>query len=99
VQSLSTSTNATLKDVSMRDYTYDHKTLLNGSPVDVEINVSFDTDWDGETLASFELIAVYFDGVDVSPILDKQTLIALEMEAQSAIEDNGSDIPSHLPTL
>ena len=88
-----------LKEVNMRDYSYDHKTLLNGSPVDVEINVSFDTDWDGDTYTSFQLVAVYFDGVDVSPILDKQTLIALEMEAQSAIEDNRSDIPSHLPTL
>jgi hypothetical protein len=83
----------------MKDYSYDHETLLNGSIVTVEINVSFDQQWNGETLASFELVAVYFDGVDVSPILDKQTLIALEMEAQSAIEDNSSDIPSHLPTL
>ena len=83
----------------MRDFSYDHETLLNGSLVTVEINVSFDTDWSGETSTSFELVAVYFDGVDVSPILDKQTLIALEMEAQSAIEDSRSDIPSHLPTL
>lgn len=88
-----------LERQNMRDYSYDHKTLLNGSPVDVEVNVSFDTDWDGDTYTSFQLIAVYFDGVDVSPILDKQTLIALEMEAQSAIEDTCSDIPSHLPTL
>ena len=94
-----TSTQCNSKDVNMRDYTYDHKTLLNGSPVDVEVNVSFDTDWDGDTYTSFQLVAVYFDGVDVSPILDKQTLIALEMEAQSAIEDTRSDIPSHLPTL
>jgi hypothetical protein len=83
----------------MRDFTYEHKTLLNGSPVDVEINVSFETDWEGETLASFELVAVYFDGVDVSPILDKQTLIALEMEGESAVNDTRSDIPSHFPTL
>ena len=83
----------------MRDFSYDHETLLNGSLVTVEINVSFDTDWSGETSTSFELVAVYFDGVDVSPILDKQTLVALEMEAQSAIEDTRSDIRSHLPTL
>jgi hypothetical protein len=83
----------------MRDFSYDHETLLNGSLVTVEINVSFDTEWSGETSTSFELVAVYFDGVDVSPILDKQTLTALEMEAQSAIEDNRSDIRSHLPTL
>jgi hypothetical protein len=83
----------------MRDFSYDHETLLNGSLVTVEINVSFDTDWSGETSTSFELVAVYFDGVDVSPILDKQALVALEMEAQSAIEDSRSDIRSHLPTL
>jgi hypothetical protein len=83
----------------MKDYSYDHETLLNGACITVEINVSFDTDWSGETSTSFELVAVYFEGVDVSPILDKQTLTALEMEAQSAIEDNRSDIPSHLPTL
>ncbi len=83
----------------MRDFTYEHKTLLNGSPIDVEINVSFTTDWEGETFASFELVAVYFDGVDVSPILDKQTLIALEMEGESAASDTRSDIPSHFPTL
>jgi hypothetical protein len=83
----------------MNDYSYDHETLLNGAHITVEVNVSFDQQWDGETLASFELVAVYFDGVDVSPILDKQALIALEMEAQSAIEDSSSDIPSHFPTL
>ena len=83
----------------MKDYSYDHETLLNGSIVTVEVNVSFETEWDGDTYTSFQLVAVYFDGVDVSPILDKQTLITLEMEAQSAIEDTRSDIPSHLPTL
>ena len=83
----------------MQNFTYEHKTLLNGSPVDVEINVSFDTDWDGDTYTSFQLVAVYFDGVDVMPILDKQTLIALEMEGESAASDTRSDIPNHLPTL
>ena len=83
----------------MRDYTYEHQTLLNGSPVTLEIYVSFDTDWSGETYTSFQLVAVCFDGVDVSPILDKQTLIALEMEGESAATDTRSDIPSHLPTL
>lgn len=83
----------------MKDYSYDHETLLNGACVTVEIKVSFDTDWEGETHASFELVAVWFDGVDVSPILDKQTLIALEMEGESAATDTRSDIPSHLPTL
>jgi hypothetical protein len=83
----------------MQDYSYEHQTLLNGSLVTVEAWVSFDTQWDGETLASFELVGVYFDGVDVSPILDKNTLIALEMEAESVASDTRSDIPSHLPTL
>ena len=83
----------------MQDYSFDHQTLLNGACVTVEMHVSFDTDWDGETHVSFELVAVYFDGVNVSPILDKNTLIALEMEAESAASDTPSDIPSHLPTL
>ena len=83
----------------MQNYTYEHETLLNGSPVTLEIYVSFDTEWSGETYTSFQLVAVYFDGVDVSPILDKQTLIALEMEGESAATDTRSDIPSHIPTL
>lgn len=83
----------------MNDYTYDHQTLLNGACVTVEMQVSFDTDWDGDTYTSFQLIAVYFDGVDVSPILDKQTLITLEMEAESAESDTRLDIPSHIPTI
>ena len=83
----------------MKDYLFDHETLLNGSCVTVEMRVSFDTDWDGDIHTSFQLVAVYFDGVDVSPILDKQTLIALEMEAESAETDTRTDIPSHLPTL
>lgn len=83
----------------MQDYSFDHQTLLNGACVTVEMHVSFDTQWNGETLASFELVAVYFDGVNVSPILDKNTLIALEMEAESATSDTRSDIPTHLPTL
>jgi hypothetical protein len=83
----------------MQNYSFDHETLLNGSPVTVEMRVSFDTDWDGDFWSTFDLIAVYFDGVDVSPILDKQTLTALEMEAESAEKDTRFDIPSHLPTL
>ena len=83
----------------MQDFTYDHETLLNGAHVTVEMHVSSDTDWDGDTYTSFELKAVWFDGVDVVPILSKEALIELEMEGQSAIEDTRSDIPSHLPTL
>jgi len=83
----------------MRDYSFDHETLLNGACVTVEMRVSSDTDWDGDIHTSFSLVAVYFDGVDVSPILDKQTLIALEMEAESAENDTRSDIPGPYPTL
>lgn len=83
----------------MKDYSYDHETLLNGACVTVEINVSFTFDIDGDWYTSFDLVAVWFDGVDVSPILDKQTLSALEMEAESAATDTRSDIRSHLPTL
>ena len=83
----------------MKDYSYDHETLLNGACVTVEISVSFDFDIDGDWHTSFDLVAVWFDGVDVSPILDKQTLSALEMEAESAATDTRSDIRSHMPTL
>lgn len=83
----------------MNDFSYDHQTLLNGACVTVEMLVSTDTDWDGDKTTSFDLVAVWFDGVDVAPILTKATLIELEMEGQSAIEDTRSDIPSHLPTL
>jgi hypothetical protein len=84
---------------NMRDYTYEHQTLLNGSPVIVEMEITTTTEWSGDTYTQFSLVAVYFEGVDVSPILDKQTLIALEMEGESAATDTRSDIPSHLPTL
>jgi hypothetical protein len=83
----------------MRDFDYEHETLLNGACVSVLVHVTFDIDWEGTTEASFNLGAVYFDGVDVSPVLDKDTLTALEMEAESVIADSRSDIPSHLPTF
>jgi hypothetical protein len=83
----------------MKSHTYDHHTLLNGSPVIVEMEITTTTEWSGDTYTQFSLVAVYFDGVDVSPILDKPTLIALEMEGESAVTDTRSDIPSHLPTL
>ena len=83
----------------MQNYSFEYQTLLNGACVTVEMYVSFDTDWDGDTHVSFELVAVCFEGVDVSPVLDQKTLVALEMEAENAASDTSSDIPSHLPTL
>jgi hypothetical protein len=83
----------------MKDYSFDHQTLLNGAPVIVDMHVSFTFDIDGDWYTSFSLVAVWFDGVDVSPILDKQTLTALEMEAESAETDTRSDIPGPYPTL
>jgi hypothetical protein len=77
-----------LKGPAMQDYSFEHETLLNGSPVTVEMSVSWVHEWDGESYAQFALQAVYFDGVDVSPILTADTLSALEMEAESAHTDN-----------
>lgn len=74
----------------MKDYTFEHDTLLNGAAVTVEMSVTWDYPDDSNSLeATFCLEAVYFDGVDISPVLDQNTLTALEMEAESShIEDS-----------
>lgn len=73
----------------MKDYTFDHHTLLNGTPVIVEMSVSWVHEWDGASYAVFNSKGIYFDGVDVSPILTSDTITALEMEAEAGhIEDS-----------
>lgn len=77
------------KGTNMQDYTFDHHTLLNDAPVTVEMSVIWVDEWDGERYAVFNCEAVYFDGVDVSPILTADTITALEMEAEAGhIEDS-----------
>ena len=66
--------------------TFEVTTLLNGAAVELVMCIDRDCDEDGETVSSF-LWAVMYDGVDILPVLDQQTLNALEMEAQSAMSD------------
>jgi hypothetical protein len=56
---------------------HEYQTTLNGGIVTVVLNLDCPSWLD-------RLMAVYFDGVDVSGILDKQTLTALSMEAENA---------------
>lgn len=69
----------------MTDSIHRYATLLNGGIIDVELDISIPSHLD-------RLTAVWFDGVDVSSILDKQTLTALSMEAERAYSgDNVGD--------
>jgi hypothetical protein len=78
----------------MQDYQHEYITTLNGGVVTVVIDVTWDQDEEsryGEWQASFDLAAVYFDGANVLPILDKHTQMALEMEATNAIQGDTND--------
>lgn len=75
----------------MKDYEHEYTTTLNGGPITVVIDVTWDQDDDNSWNASFDLIAVYFYGVDVLPILDINTQTALEMEATNAIQGDTND--------
>ena len=57
--------------------THEYTTTLNGAIVTVELDI---------TIPSYlnRLVAVWFDGVDITPVLDKQTITALDMEAERA---------------
>ena len=73
----------------MQDYQHEYSTTLNGAPVTVVIDVSWFQDEEdryGQWQASFSLDSVWFDGVDVLPLLDVNTQTALEMEATNAIQ-------------
>jgi hypothetical protein len=78
----------------MKDYQHEYETTLNGGPVTVVIDVTWEQDDEsryGEWQASFELESVWFDGANVLPILDKNTQMALEMEATNAIQGDTND--------
>jgi hypothetical protein len=73
----------------MQDYQHEYTTTLNGAPVTVVIDVTWyqdDEDRYGQWQANFSLDSVWFDGVDVLPLLDVNTQTALEMEATNAIQ-------------
>ena len=61
----------------MSDTSHFYSTTLNGGIVTVELDLTIPSYLD-------RLVSVYFDGVDIISILDKNTLTALDMEAERA---------------
>lgn len=61
----------------MLDTSHFYETTLNGGIVTVELDLSMPSYLD-------RLVSVYFEGVDITSILDKNTLTALDMEAERA---------------
>lgn len=72
----------------MRDFEYDYETLLNGAAVTVVLDVT--THW-GDEDPTISLKGVYYEGVDIVPVLDVNTVTALEMEAESVLKDTGNE--------
>lgn len=70
----------------MQSFDFDYDTTLNGSPVTVVLAVRYT--W-AEDFPSIYLDSVWFDGANVMPILDQNTLSALEMEAESVLHESG----------
>lgn len=71
----------------MRDFEYEYDTLLNGAVVTVVLDVT--THW-GDEDPTISLYGIYFEGTNIVPILDANTITALEMEAESALKDKGN---------
>ena len=74
---------------------HEYETTLNGGIVSVVLNVHLPSYLD-------RLESVYFEGVDITSILDKNTLTALSMEAENALtgaNDGSHTIPGPYPTL
>jgi hypothetical protein len=57
--------------------THQYTTTLNGGIVIVELDVSMPSYMN-------RLVAVWFEDTDITSILDKQTITALDMEAEHA---------------
>lgn len=68
----------------MEDSLHHYNTTLNGGIVTVILDLSIPSYMD-------RLTAVWFEVVDVTPILDPQTLTALSMEAERAYSGDCSD--------
>ncbi|NDH07497.1 hypothetical protein EBX93_16525 [bacterium] len=62
----------------MNDNLHEYSTTLNGGIVQVYIDLSMPS-W------TERLDSVYFETVNITPILDQNTLAALSMEAEHAI--------------
>jgi hypothetical protein len=74
----------------MQDTTHLYQTMLNGGIVTVELDLS---------LPSYlnRLVAVWFEDTDITSILDKNTLTALDMEAERAY--SGDNVGRFDPAL
>lgn len=80
----------------MQDFEHEYETTLNGGVVTVYVQVTYEQDDDNSWSASFELTGVYFEGVDVTSIIDKNTQNALEMEVIHALA--GDDVGDFNPS-
>ena len=66
---------------------FDYKTTLNGGIVTVVLSIEKDHDEDGETTrVSFD--SVWFESVDITPILTAEQINALEMEAEAGFSND-----------
>lgn len=70
----------------MQNFDYDFDTLLNGAPVTVTLAVRYK--W-GDDFPSIYLDAVWFEGTNVTEIIDQKTLNDLEMQAESGLHESG----------
>lgn len=61
----------------MQDTLHQYQTTLNGGIVTVELDLSMPSYMN-------RLVAVWFEDTDVTSILDKNTITALDMEAERA---------------
>ena len=65
---------------------FEFQTTLNGGIVTVVLKIEKDFDEDGETTyMSFD--SVWFESVDITPILTTEQINALEMEAEAGFSD------------
>ncbi len=65
---------------------FEYNTTLNGGVITVVMNIEEVIDEDGTDYVT-SLKAVYYDCTDVTGILSKEQLTALEMEAESGMSD------------
>ena len=74
---------------------HEYETTLNGGIVTVYLDTDLPSYLD-------RLDSVWFEGVNITSILDKNTLTALDMEAERALSganDGSHAIPGPYPTL
>lgn len=68
----------------MLDTTHLYQTMLNGGIVTVELDLAIPSYLN-------RLVAVWFEDTDITSILDKNTITALDMEAERAYSGDCSD--------